>query len=254
MTSSIATIATIATLSLRATLGRRRTILLALLAGLPVLLALLLRIGGTTEDPIGGANGLATNIVDLLMVRTILPLIALVLGTGVLGSELEDGTAVYILAKPIPRWQIVLGKAVVAAGMSALLVAAGTLLTTVLLGAGPDLPTLAFGLTVAGIVGATVYAVGFLALSVITTRAFVVGLIYTIVWEGALAGLFQGTSLLSVRQYMLALADGLTHGLTRSQDAVLDPGASALGATIVLLAAFGLATVALSRTELRPAD
>jgi ABC-2 type transport system permease protein len=247
-------IATIVALSLRATLGRRRTLLLALLAGVPVLLALLLRLGGTTEDPIGGPDSLATNIVNQLMVRTVLPLIALVLGTGVLGSELEDGTAVYLLTKPVPRWQIVLGKAIVAVGVSALFVAPATVLTVVLLGSAANLGPLGFGLTVAAIVGAGVYAVGFLALSLITTRAFIVGLIYTIVWEGVLAGLFEGTSLLSVRQYTLGIEDGLTGGLARSTESVLAPGPAAIGATVVLVVAFAIATLELSRSEIRAAD
>ena len=39
---------------------------------------------------------------------------ALILGTAALGSEIEDGTAVYLLTKPIPRWLVALAKIVVA--------------------------------------------------------------------------------------------------------------------------------------------
>ena len=48
----------------------------------------------------------------------VLPVIALVVGTGVLGSEIDDGTIAHILAKPLPRSEIVLSKLAVAAGIS----------------------------------------------------------------------------------------------------------------------------------------
>ena len=48
-----------------------------------------------------------------------MPLVALIFGTAALGSEIEDGTAVYLLIKPIPRWQIALAKILVAAGLTA---------------------------------------------------------------------------------------------------------------------------------------
>ena len=43
-----------------------------------------------------------------LVVAIVLPLTALLVGTSALGDEFEDGTAVYLLTKPIPRWQILL--------------------------------------------------------------------------------------------------------------------------------------------------
>src|ERR1044072_689602 len=92
---------------LRGLLGRRRTLLLVLLAGLPVLIALLVRISGGRPD--------ADRVLDTLVVRTVMPLVALILGTAAIGSEIEDGTAVYLMIKPIPRWRIALAKGLVAA-------------------------------------------------------------------------------------------------------------------------------------------
>ena len=37
-------------------------------------------------------------VLGILIVQTVMPLVALVLGTAALGSEIEDGTAVYLLA------------------------------------------------------------------------------------------------------------------------------------------------------------
>src|SRR5688572_31695208 len=103
--------------TLRGLLGRRRTLLLVLLAGLPVLIALLVRVSGGRPD--------ADRVLDTLVVRTVMPLVALIVGTAAIGSEVEDGTAVYLLIKPIPRWQIVLAKSIVAAGMTVVLVVPG---------------------------------------------------------------------------------------------------------------------------------
>ena len=112
--------------TLRGVLGRRRTWLMILLASLPVVVALIIRAGG------GHANALT--ILDTLLIRTVMPLLALVLGTAVLGSELEDGTAVYLMIKPISRWRILLAKMAVAAGLTVALVFPATVATSLLTG------------------------------------------------------------------------------------------------------------------------
>src|SRR5215213_979045 len=96
--------------TLRGLLGRRRILLLLLLAALPVLVALVIRLGGGRAD--------AAGILDSLGIRTVLPLVALVIGTAVIGSEVEDGTLVYLLVKPIARWRTALAKVLVAAGLT----------------------------------------------------------------------------------------------------------------------------------------
>jgi ABC-2 type transport system permease protein len=191
--------------TLRGALGRRRTILIALLAVVPVLIAGLIRVGGTSTD----AAELTASLLDALLVATVLPLVALVFGTGVLGAELDDGTAVYLLVKPIERWRIVLSKATVAAGITLALVVPSTLLAGLVAGGGRGGESIAIAFTIAVIPGALVYAAGFVALSVVTSRALIAGLLYVFIWEGLLAGLFAGTALLSVRQYVLAFAKSL---------------------------------------------
>ena len=68
-------------------------------------------------------------MLDTLVVRFVMALVALIVGTAVLGSEIEDGTAVYLMVKPIARWRIVLAKAIVATGLTAALVVPAVLLT-----------------------------------------------------------------------------------------------------------------------------
>ena len=194
-------IAAIVEVSLRGLLGRRRTILMVLLAGLPVLIALLVRLSGGRPD--------ADRVLDTLVVRLVMPLIALIVGTGSLGSEIEDGTAVYLMVKPIPRWRIALAKILVAAGLTAALVVPSVVITGLVLGRGPDAMTTVVGFTVACLIGGSAYASAFMALSVFTSRAFLIGLAYVLIWEGVLAGLLEGTRFLSIRQATLGLAEAL---------------------------------------------
>jgi ABC-2 type transport system permease protein len=233
------------TVTLRALLGRRRILLMVLLAILPVLVGLLIRLGGGRSD--------APEILDTLVIRTVLPLIALVIGTAAIGSEIEDGTAVFLFAKPIARWRIALAKLGVAAGLTAALAVPPIVATGLLVGGfGGDSLATAFGFALAAIAGGTAYAVAFAALGVITTRALVVGLGYTLLWEGVLAGLLDGTRFLSIRQGTLGVAAALT-GDEVGVD-VLDPVVSVLILAVVVAGGYALTTQLLSRFQVRSAD
>ena len=115
--------------TVRALVNRRRTLLMLLLASAPVLIALLIRVAGRPVDP----ERLAGNILDGLVLRTVLPLIALVFGTAALGSELEDGTATFLFTKPVPRWKIVLAKWFGAAALTTALVVPAAVIAGVLI-------------------------------------------------------------------------------------------------------------------------
>lgn len=238
-------VSTLADLTLRALLGRRRTLLLVLLAALPIVVALLTRVGG---------GGGVEEILDTMVIRIVLPLSALVLGTSALGSELEDGTAVYILAKPIARWQVVAAKLLVAGALTAALAVGSTVLTGfIAAGASGEGLRTTLGFAVAAGLASFAYAALFMALSIITTRALIVGLIYTLVWEGVLASILAGTRILSVREATLALAGAFGAGGTRL-DGGLEPGAGLVLLVIVVVVGFGVAATRLAEWEIRGAD
>lgn len=230
--------------TLRGLLGRRRTFLMILLVALPVLIALLVRLADSRMD--------VDRILDAMLVRTVLPLVALVMGTAALGSELEDGTAVYLIVKPVPRWRIVGAKMVVAAGLTAALVVPSAVLTGLLAGGtGPALGT-TVGFAVAAAAGGAAYACAFVGLSAFTSRALVIGLAYTLIWEGVLAGLLEGTRFLSIRQATLGIAGGLSGQPV--DPGSLDPGLSVLIVGVAVVAAFVLGSIRLARFEIRGAD
>ena len=229
--------------TLRGLLGRRRTILLVLLAGLPVLIALLVRVTGGRPD--------ADRVLDILVVRTVMPLVALIVGTASIGSEIEDGTAVFLMIKPIARWRIALAKILVAAGLAAVLVVPAVVLTGLLLGSRSDTATTVVGFALACLVGGSAYASAFVTLSVFTSRALLLGLGYTLIWEGVLSGLLEGTRFLSIRQATLGLAAAF--GVHVPGDP-LAPAVSVVVLGAVLLGAFVLASRRLARFEIRSGD
>ena len=232
-------------LSLRGMLDRRRTWLMVLLAAMPVLTALAVVVAGGPR--------FSVTIFDNLVIRTVVPLIALVFGSAALGSDLEDGTIVYLLTKPVRRLRIYAAKGFVAAGLASGLVVVATLATGIVASAvRPDLATLAIGYAMAAAVGATAYALAFITLSMFTTRALALGLGYVLLWEGILSGLLEGTRVLSIRQATLGLATEITG--TSVRGAALDGSASIFILVMSIVGAIAIGTWRLSRFQLRGGD
>jgi ABC-2 type transport system permease protein len=234
----------IAGITLRQLLSRRRTVLLLLLGGVMVLVAFVFRLAGDESRALPFTAQLLAN----LGVAVLMPLVALLFGTGAIGSELDDGTAVYLLAKPVRRGTILLTKLAVASAC-AILVTCGPMLLAGLIGAGGLGDGLVLGFVGAAAIGSILYTALFVALSLVTGRALVFGLGYVLIWEGVLAGLFAGTRTFSVRQITLAFAEAL--GETGDVfEAQLDLATAMVVAAIVLVAATALAIRRLSTLEI----
>jgi ABC-2 type transport system permease protein len=235
-------------LTLRGLVDRRRFWVMVLLAAVPVLIAVIGRAFGE------GMRGEA--IFDPLVVSTVLPLVALVFGTAALGSEMDDGSIVYLLTKPVRRSRIVLGKGIIAVGLTAALVVPATVLTGLIAGMGPGEPgeaTLAYAIAIA--VGSAAYTMAFVALSAFTSRALAIGLAYILLWEGVLAGLFEGTKTFSIRHATIGLAAQLQEAIS----GISPPGGSASGTAVIVLVsvivgALALASWRLSRFQLTGGD
>ena len=242
-------IITISALTARGLLGRRRSLLLVLLALLPVVIAILVRLSGRA----GTDEEIATAIMDRLIVTTLLPIVALVFGTAALGAELEDGTAVFLLVKPIDRWRIVIAKLIVAIGLSVALVAPASFVAGAILGPGGTGLSGAIGAAVGTAIGATVYATVFFALSLVTGRALAIGLVYVLVWEGVLAGLLEGIAALSIRQYTLAISAAIAHPAATDANLLDAPTALVLSLIAVVVAAV-IAIRRLASFEIGQAD
>ena len=188
---------TIARITARALFGRKRFLLLLPLPMLVVGLAVLANSLGARPDDWGPP------VIVGLGLAVVLPVIALVVGTGVLGSEIDDGTVAHILAKPLPRSEIIFSKLVVAFVVTSITV--GVPLFIVGLVAGST--SLAVGLVVGALLGSLAYSALFIALSLLTRRPVLLGLVYVLLWEGLLGNFLSGTRLLSIQQYVIAVAD-----------------------------------------------
>jgi ABC-2 type transport system permease protein len=236
--------AEIARVTLRALISRRRTILMLLLAGVPILVGLLVRANSDGVQEIG-------QTLDGLVVRIVLPLVALVFGTAALGSELEDGTAIHLLTKPVGRTTIVLAKVAVAGTLTAVLMVPSTVIAAILMAQpGANLGLVTTSLAAGVLAGSYLYASIFAALSVITSRGLIIGLAYALIWEGLLAGLLPGTQVFSVREYVR----GIIHAVSPSVvDSIVGTGA-VLYAAIALVAALAIASYRLAVYEVRGSD
>jgi ABC-2 type transport system permease protein len=236
---------TITSVTARALLGRRRTLLMLLLAGAPIALGLLVRLGGTRPNAVGPS-------IEGLVVSSVLPLVALVFGTAALGSELDDGTAVHILTKPIPRWAIVVPKVLVAGTLTALLLFPATILAGIMIGGtGSRELGLTFAYALAILVGSYVYGAIFVALSAATSRGLVIGLAYSILWEGLLSAALKGTQLFSVREYIKGMASVLAP--PRTIESVVGANGFVF-AVLAIVVVTALASWRLSRYEIRAAE
>lgn len=225
---------TVARLTIRQMMARRRVVGIVVIALLPVVLAIILHARNPADAT---PRSVVSTIFLSLIVKTLLPLTALILGTGVFGSEIDDGTAVYLLAKPLARWRIVLTKLLVASVATALVTAPATAIAGLIAIGAQDTDRLIAGFTAAVAAGSVLYCAVFVAISLRTRRALIAGLLYVILWEGLLSGLFAGTRLLSIQQYTLGIAGSIATADPGVFAAQLAPRtAIALGALVTVAA------------------
>ena len=139
----------------------------------------------------------------------VLPLTALIIGTSVLGAEIDDGSIVHLLATPVRRSSVIVTKFVVGAVLTMAFVAVPELVAGLIATGG--FTRLAVGLFVGALAGSVVYNAVFVMLSVLTTRAIAVGLLYVLIWEVVLGNFVSGARVLSVEQYSLGVANAIAH-------------------------------------------
>lgn len=192
----------IAGISYRALLGRRRIWLLIMLPVVLIGLAVLLRVIGSD-----GENATIT-LMRTFAIGTMLPLLGLIAGTGVIAPEIDDGTIIHLLAKPISRPVIAQTKFLVAASILALFAAVPTFVAAYLL-VGLE-SGVASGFAVGALVGGIAYAAVFMLLGVLTRHAVTIGIVYALVWEGVVGNFVPGARRFSIQQWAQSIADQLS--------------------------------------------
>jgi ABC-2 type transport system permease protein len=218
-------------LALRRLLLRRRSALLAFAPMLAALVAVVQAAGGTAD-----AKGFAS-LMEQLFLPTILPFLALVIGSSAIGEERDDGTILYLASTPLPRLAIAL-PAIVAAALTTVVICLPGLAIVIALSPGSDFTVSAAVWAIASVVaGACAYTAAFGALSLRVKRPVVIGLIYVLFWEGSIATFAPSARWLSLGAYGRAVLAG---GLPRYTNYNV-PAIGGLAAVAVLA---GMAAVA----------
>jgi ABC-2 type transport system permease protein len=218
-------------ITMRATLGRKRALVFMLVPLVLILITVALKV--VAKSPVWPAEFLG-----VFGFSVVLPLTALIIGTSVLGAEIDDGSIIHLLATPVNRLSVVISKFIAA------------MLLTIMLGAIPEFlaaaiakgfgDKLTIGLLTGALIASVAYNALFVMLSVLTTRAIAVGLLYLLVWEGLLGNLIGGVRVLSIGQYSVSVANSIakTSALNAhltSQTAII----MAIAVTVVTLAVAG---------------
>jgi len=238
---------TVAWITLRGTLSRKRALLFALPAAILILFTVALRLSRPPMRP------WPSHVLGTFGFSVLLPLTALIIGTSVLGAEIDDGSIIHLLATPVRRSSVVLTKFAVATGLTMLFAAVPELIAALIAGggsasspAGPgnehlaglvsiSTSKLAIGLFVGALACSVIYNAVFVMVSVATTRAIAVGLLYVLVWEVLLANVVSGVRLLSVSHYGLGIANGFVNDADL-QAGLNVPTSIAMGAIVTVLA------------------
>jgi hypothetical protein len=203
-------------LSLGDMLWSRRTVFMAMVVGLPVVLAAIIRLLSDLGAPMGRANGviLTGPIIFGLMfwlfyIRFIVPVLAVFYGTSLIADEVEDKTITYLFTRPISRGAVLVGKyfAFLVSTVSVVLpsVTLVWLLITPINGSlgasffdfATDLVLLAAGLAV--------YGALFAWFGASLKRPLLFGLIFVFVWENFVLLVPGNLKRFSVAYYMQGL-------------------------------------------------
>lgn len=222
---------TVTLVTLRALLLRRRTLaLLVAVASVVFFAALAIVRGDVTPDT-------QAIVAGRLLLSTIAPLLAIVLAVTAIGDERESGTIVYLATAPRDRYAI-LAEKTLAATLAALILLlpafAAILVLSSHLGLG-----LANGLrgVAATALVVTANTALFVAIGLVLRRALVAGIIYVLVWEGAIATVAPSAARLSVTAWGRGIADGGIYGLSADLVPSQAPITGVLVLVVVALAA-----------------
>ena len=221
--------ATVARLTAGSLLGRRRALLLLALPAVLLALAVAARVLAGQDEQ------LTVLLLGSFAVGTVVPLLGLLAGSGAIGPEIDDGSIVYLLAKPLSRHTIVVTKLLVAVGVVLVLGALPTFVAGLVLAGTTD--GLAVGFAAGAAAAGTGYCALFLLLAVVTRNAVVVGLLYALIWESLVGQLVPGAQALSVQQWALVLTERIVG--PRAEQLGADSAVGGVGVVLLVAVVVG---------------
>ena len=195
------------TLTLRQYLRGKRWIIAAALFLLPALLAAVIR----STNPDVPRVTLEFIFAFMFIPQALLPLVALLYGSGMIQDEQEEQTITYLLIRPIPKWALYLTKLLATLTTTVFLTALFTALTYAAIyyggGAQSD-QAVSRCLHAASIhcLAIVAYCCLFGVMSLLTRRTLIVGIVYAAIFEGFLANLPLSIRLITVIYYARIIA------------------------------------------------
>jgi ABC-2 type transport system permease protein len=237
---------TVMWLTWRQLFARRRLWFAVAFSLAPMLFTLVFRV--LVDDGPASETTFYNTLTREIVIGTLLPLAALIFGTTAFGGEVDDGTLIYLLVKPIQRWHVLASKLVVSV-LSTLAVIVPAILLPFLVLSGPDVTArVAMSYLAGAAAGAILYSAGFLALGLANKRALVIGLLYIVSFEGILSRSLAGFKSLSIREFSLALSQAASGGAISINGGVSTSTVWWMG-TIILVVALYWTTTRLVRYE-----
>jgi ABC-2 type transport system permease protein len=178
-------------LSLEGMVWSRRTLLMGILVGLPVLVAVVYRVVLATrpEAQLLPASDLYAVVVAVYWVRNVLPLAALFFATALVADEVEGKTLTYLVTRPLTRRSIFAGKFAAYVATTLSLALPAVVLTFFILmsargvsGLSPAIGDLLRDLGVAAL-ALVAYGAFFALLGVLLKRPVIPGILFLYGWE-----------------------------------------------------------------------
>ena len=178
----------------------------------------------------------------------LLPLTALVFGTSAFGGEVDDGTLIYLMVKPVPRWQLTFSKYIVAFLATVAVVVPSILLAWLAMQNGaPFRVPLAYA--AGSTLGALIYCAIFVTLGITSRRALAIGLLYIVAFENILSRSVIGVKSLSVREFALAVSKNVAGAVVEWTEFTVTMGTVYSMGSLFFALALGLAFFKLQRYE-----
>lgn len=238
---------------------KKRILFLGILVLLPALLPIVVAMLRGPHDRVTSGLELFAVLGEYGFLGTLAPLAAILLGTALVGDDLEHGTAPYLLTRGVPRSALVAGKFLAYALVTSLtfLPAMALTLASVVVTSSEPLEAGPIAALFAQTFGVIVLALGVYGalccmLGTLTKRPVIYSVIFVFGWE-PLTRLVPGyVDFLTIKKHLLALwpvvtVDRIDHSIDVTRK-VIDVG---LGEATFILAALVLALVGTTTYALR---
>ena len=250
-------------LSVGQMLWSRRTIFMALVVGLPVLVASILRTLVAFDVPAIRPPATGPVVFGMMFwgffVRFAVPVLAVFYGTALIADEVEDKTLTYLLTRPVPRASVLLGKYLAYLACTVAVVLPAVVLMWLLVvpihgNLATSFPDLLTDLAIL-VGGLASYGAVFALVGATLKRPLLFGLLFVFGWESLALALPGHLRQLTVAHYLQGL---VPHAMpSESPLAVLqlvfrDPpglGESLVGLVLVSVVGLWLAARAVGRRE-----